>query len=118
MPLDNKAANLPGDNTLEAMPTSVVLATREGGENMTTRTFSITGNNKGLWCPFKPVFCQKGYCLECQIYLDWLQERGEMVVICAWCGKEMSRKPGLGETGISHGICAECDKKWSLYRKR
>ena len=75
------------------------------------RRFSISGNNKGLWCPFKPIFCQEGHCLECQIYLDWLQKRGEMAVICAWCGKEIGRKPGLGETGISHGICDECEQK-------
>jgi len=25
------------------------------------RVFSISGNNKGLWCPFKPIFCQEGY---------------------------------------------------------
>jgi len=76
------------------------------------RVFSISGNNKGLWCPFKPIFCQEGYCEECQVYLDWLQERGEVAVICAWCGKEMGRKPGLGETGISHSICPECMQKY------
>lgn len=29
-------------------------------------------NHKGTWCKYKPtVFCQEGYCTECQIYLDW-----------------------------------------------
>lgn len=34
--------------------------------------------------------------------------KGEIIVICAWCDKEMYRKPGLGQTGVSHGICSEC----------
>ena len=34
------------------------------------RIFSTTGNNKGLWCPFKPILCQEGYCIGCQIYLE------------------------------------------------
>ena len=108
------------------------------------RIFSISNNNKGLWCPFKASFCQEGYCPDCQVYLDyqryqitqvsldyqghqitmgktaslisqWLQdwekEQGEIVVICGWCGKEMGRKPGLGETGVSHGICDECKQE-------
>lgn len=58
------------------------------------RIFSIYENNKGLWCPFKPIlFCQEGYCNECQIYLDW-RRRGEMLVICAWCGKVTGTEPG------------------------
>jgi len=36
---------------------------------------------------------------------------GEIVVVCAWCVKEIRRKPGDGETGISHGICASCLQK-------
>jgi len=36
------------------------------------RVFRISGNNKGLMCPFKPILCQEGYCNECQIHLDWL----------------------------------------------
>lgn len=34
------------------------------------KTFSISGNNKGLSCPFQSVICQEGYCEQCQIYLD------------------------------------------------
>lgn len=86
---------------------TVVLAASESWQNMTVRIFTISGNNKGLACPFKLILCQEGYCWECQIYLDW-QERGEIVVICAWCGKVMGKKPGLGQTGISHGMCDEC----------
>ena len=44
--------------------------------NKDERIFSIAGNNKGLWCPFKSIFCQEGYCQECQIYLDW-QEKND-----------------------------------------
>lgn len=42
---------------------------------MTQRTFSLSGNNKGLWCPFKPALCQEGYCRECRVYLDWQKLR-------------------------------------------
>ena len=44
------------------------------------RIFRISGNNKGLMCPFKPIVCQKGYCTECQIYLNWLKLRGKAKV--------------------------------------
>ena len=30
------------------------------------------------------------------------------LVICAWCDKEIDRKPALGHPGVSHGICPEC----------
>lgn len=75
------------------------------------RVFKIAGNNKGLMCPFKPILCQEGYCHQCQIYLDW-RELGEFVAICAWCGKEIGRKAGLGRSGVSHGICPECAQKY------
>ena len=75
------------------------------------RIFSMSGNNKGLWCPFKAISCQEGYCHECQIYLDW-QKQGEMIVICAWCSKVMHRNPDLGESVVSHGICDECEQKY------
>jgi len=74
------------------------------------RTFKISGNNKGLMCPFKAIVCQEGYCKTCQIYLDW-QKGGQIVVICAWCGKGLGTKPGLGQSGVSHGICPECEQK-------
>lgn len=72
--------------------------------------FTISGNNKGLRCPFKSNICQEGFCMTCQIYLDW-REQGQIVVICAWCGQEMGRKPGLGQSGVSHGLCPECEEK-------
>jgi len=34
-----------------------------------------TTTKKGLWCPFKPVLCQEGYCEECQIYITWQEEK-------------------------------------------
>ncbi len=34
---------------------------------MTDRNYSTKGNNKGLTCPFKPITCQEGYCLDCLI---------------------------------------------------
>jgi len=36
---------------------------------------------------------------------------GELIVVCAWCGREISRKSGEGQTGISHGICRSCLQK-------
>ena len=75
------------------------------------RVFSIAGDNKGLRCPFKVGICQNGYCEDCQIYLDW-QERGEMLVICALCGKEIAKHSGLGQSGVSRGMCPEC---WQLF---
>ena len=44
------------------------------------RMFGISGNNKGLMCPFKGVVCQEGYCTECQICLDWLKLKGKVKV--------------------------------------
>lgn len=75
------------------------------------RRFTISGDNRGLARPFKPITCQKGSCKECQIYLDW-QKRGDILVVCAWCGEELGRKPGLGQSGISHGICLDCQEKY------
>ncbi len=36
---------------------------------------------------------------------------GEIVVTCAWCGKEMRRERGNGQSIASHGICPECVQK-------
>lgn len=74
------------------------------------RIFKISGNSKGLTCPFKAIVCQEGCCKTCQIYLDW-QKGGQIIVVCAWCGKGQGTKLGLGQSGVSHGICPECLKK-------
>lgn len=71
------------------------------------RIFTLSGNNKGLLCPFILSLCEASCCEGCQIYLDW-QKKGEFVVICAWCNKVLGTKPGLGNKGVSHGICPEC----------
>jgi len=76
------------------------------------RVFSISGNNKGLRCPFRAISCQNGYCEECQIYTDW-QKLGEILVVCALCSNEITRKSGgLGQSAVSLGICPEC---WQGY---
>jgi len=31
-------------------------------------------NRKGTPCPYKPIFCQEGFCKECQIYLNKEEE--------------------------------------------
>jgi len=49
-----------------------------------------------------------------QLYPRFYDEEilaGEIVIICAWCGKEMRRERGLGESIASHGICPECMQK-------
>jgi len=33
-------------------------------------TFTISGNNKGLMCPFGQIVCQAGYCKKCETYLQ------------------------------------------------
>ncbi len=73
--------------------------------------FRISVNNRWVACPFKAIVCPRGYCHQCPIYLDW-KKRGEMVVICAWCGKAKDRKPNLGRPIVSHGICPECQQKY------
>jgi len=74
------------------------------------KIFRISGDNEGLACPFMVSVCPGGYCHQCPIYLDW-QKRGEMVVMCAWCGKVLRRDPDLGRPVVSHGICLECRQK-------
>jgi len=58
-----------------------------------TRLFCISGNNKGLLCPFKPTTCQEGCCRECQLYLDW--QRSEEMVMYVWRGEVLRRAPIL-----------------------
>jgi len=43
-------------------------------ERVRRRVFRISGNNKGLMCPFKLILCQEGYCSQCQIYIDWQKQ--------------------------------------------
>ena len=38
------------------------------------RTFTISGDNKGLVCPFEQIVCQMGYCEKCETYLHWRLE--------------------------------------------
>ena len=49
------------------------------------KILSKSSNKKGLWCPFKPILCQEGYCHECQIYPDW-QRRNSAVTAYAMKG--------------------------------
>ena len=56
-----------------------------------------------------------------QLYPRFYDEelsRGEIVVICVGCGKEMCRECGLGQSIVSHGICPECQKKYFSKLKR
>jgi len=35
-----------------------------------------------------------------------------LIVQCAWCNKPLGQKDGKGVSGISHGICKSCVKKY------
>lgn len=35
-----------------------------------------------------------------------------MRIVCGWCKKPLGLKPPIGDQRISHGICAECKRKW------
>ncbi len=72
--------------------------------------FRISGNNKGLMCPFGPIVCPGNYCPVCPIYLDWLKLR-EKVVICGSCGKVMYRISDFGRSVLFQALCDECNKK-------
>jgi hypothetical protein len=75
------------------------------------RAFSLVGDNKGLNCPFKPGICQDGFCEDCQVYLDW-QKRGERLIACVLCGREISRESAEGESHVRLALCPEC---WEIY---
>ncbi len=47
-----------------------------------------------------------------QRFYDEELSRGEIVVMCAWCGKEMHRNLSRGQLVVSHGICPECKQKY------
>lgn len=47
-----------------------------------------------------------------QRFYDEELSRGEIVVMCAWCDKEMYRDLSLGQSVVSHGICPECKEKY------
>ena len=32
--------------------------------------------------------------------------------VCSWCGKDMGTKDGQGVSGVSHGMCKSCQKKF------
>ena len=90
----------------------ILLKARERNMPEKKRIFTISGDNRGLACPLKPIICPGGDCLQCPMYLDW-QKRGEVVLICAWCGKVTDRyiNPTVGRAVVSHGICRECRQK-------
>ena len=40
-------------------------------------TFSLSGDNKGLTCPFELIDCEEGYCAKCQTYHNWRVEQAD-----------------------------------------
>ena len=54
---------------------AAIITYLEGGVEILKigRTFILSGDNKGLTCPFKEVVCQVGYCEKCETYLSWRQ---------------------------------------------
>jgi len=54
-----------------------------------------------------------------QLYQRFYDEEisaGEIVLMCAWCGKEMYITRGQGQSVISHGICSECKQKYFNFK--
>ncbi len=61
--------------TNEELENIVQYLSRERNMPKQERMFTISGNNTGLSCPFKPTFCQEeGSCKGCQIFLDWREK--------------------------------------------
>lgn len=42
------------------------------------------------------------------------RRRQEMMIVCAWCAKELGEKDGEGVKGVSHGVCEECLRKFGV----
>lgn len=42
-------------------------------------------------------------------------EKTLMLVVCAWCGKDLGTKEPLSDTSVTHGICPECLEKELLH---
>ena len=54
-----------------------------------------------------------------QLYQQFYDEEisaGEIILMCAWCGKEMYITRSLGRSVISHGICFECKQKYFNFK--
>jgi len=34
-----------------------------------------------------------------------------VIILCAWCGKNLGEKEPLEDKSITHGICKECKKQ-------
>lgn len=51
-----------------------------------------------------------------QRFYDEEISAGEIVLMCAWCGKEMYITRSLGRSVISHGICSECKHKYFNFK--
>ena len=54
-----------------------------------------------------------------QLYQRFYDEEisaGEIVLMCAWCGKEMYITRSQGQSVISHGICSECKQKYFNFK--
>ncbi|MHB0874424.1 MAG: hypothetical protein ACYC5O_00115 [Anaerolineae bacterium] len=37
-----------------------------------------------------------------------MEQTSDLVISCAWCGKELGSRPGAGVSGHSHGMCPRC----------
>ena len=34
-------------------------------------------NHKAHWCPYDGLFCQEGYCEDCEVYQIWKENRSD-----------------------------------------
>jgi len=61
-----------GRNLVIGLIEAVITYLESGGQILGQgRTFSLSGDNKGLMCPFNRVVCEAGYCGKCETYLHW-----------------------------------------------
>ena len=56
-----------GENTVKNYCSEIYY--RLGVRNRVEASLKFSESNKGRWCKLKPsLFCQEGYCLECEIF--------------------------------------------------
>ena len=64
-------------NLIIAIIQSIITYLKSGGRVLHEGlTFSLSGDNTGLMCPFKLISCDEGYCQKCQTFHDWRLEEG------------------------------------------
>jgi len=58
-------------NLIISIVAAMITYLQSGGRVLHESTFSLSGDNTGLMCPFKLISCDEGYCQKCQAFHDW-----------------------------------------------